>query len=296
MLNQENFKNKFQLPFSDFLTARDFTDGGFGFSTIKKYPNGYASLFKIYVRNTENLKEYPLKMVEASVSYGKDSEDGIILSSSSEKIKGLFDPTDLISLDDFSYNFETETFFYKNEEILAKRILELLDDWHNKTTKLLGRWLVLKLFWFHYLLAWFWKMIFKIISGFQYLVSGEKIKIFDDLIRDPNNSFSPNLSESIDVKKSELIDLWGYKVKPWIAGSYAAIHLLGYIVFYNYNYSPLWLVTIFNNSFLTFMYGIVSLGLANAFLPILLKPVKLKKVLKLIQSFYMKAASKKVKI
>jgi hypothetical protein len=133
------------------------------------------------------------------------------------------------------------------------------------------------------------------VSGLQYLVTGEKIRISQNLIKDSTEFL--NLREKpLDISKGELIDLWGYKVKPWIAGIYAMLHLVVYVIFYKYDYKPLWLVTLFNNSFLTFMYGIVSLGIANTFLPMLFKPLQLKWILKFIQSWYMNAAFRKVRI
>lgn len=294
-MEQKEFKDQFRLS-SDFTEPVCFTDDNLGFSTFKEYPNGYASLFKIYIRKEELLKENELKILEASVSYGKKSENGIILSSSSEKIKGLFDPIDLTSSDEFSFNFKTKKFFRKNKEIEANKVLELLDKWHIKTTKPLKNiWLITKLLWFHYILTGFWKFIFGVLAVLHYLVSGEKIKIFDDL-KEPQNYGSPRLKEPLNIEKSELIDLWGYKVKPWIAGIYSALHIFIYLILYKYNYRPEWLVTIFKNNFLTLVYGILSLGLANTILPILLKPINLKGPLAFIQSAYLNTAFKKLKI
>ena len=126
---------------------------------------------------------------------------------------------------------------------------------------------------------------------FQYFASGEKIKLFYNFT-DPHRYSYQNL----EIKKSELIDLWGYKVKPWIAGIYSSLHLFGYIVLYHYNIKPVWLTTIFKIDFLTFMYGVVSFGLANAFLPLLLGVINLKNLLKSIQSMYWSSAIRSVKI
>jgi hypothetical protein len=115
-------------------------------------------------------------------------------------------------------------------------------------------------------------------------------------LTDPNSYRYPNFNRPLEIKESELISLWGYKVKPWIAGIYAFMHLFVYFCLYHYSYRPLWLTTIFKNSFLTLVYGIISLGLANTLLPILFSPIDLKGILKLIQDMYWKAITKKVKI
>jgi len=300
-MTPEEFKKKFKLPFEYSTQPIDFINGGFGFSFLKNYPNNndYASLFKIYIRKEEVSSNSYLKTIEASVSYGKKDKEGetegIILSSSSEKIKGLFDPIDLISFDDFSCNFLTEEFFCKNERIEAEEILKILDKWHQKTTTFFGIPLVIRLFWFHYLLAWFWKRIFEIFSILQYFVSGEKIKIFYNLF-DPSKSFNSNLENKLETDKSVLIDLWGYQVKSWIASIYALLHLGGYFALYHFNKKPLWLSIIFNNNFLTLMYGIVSLGMANTLLPIVFKSINFKNLLKQIQSCYIDSISKKIEL
>lgn len=296
MIGKSEFKNQFQNLPTDFSKPIEFTGDPFGFSVLKEYPNGYASLFKVYIRPEELSKKGPIKTIDGAVSYGKKTSDGIVLSSSSEKIKKLFDPLDLVSRDEFLYNYETHKFFYKGKEITASNVIVLLDKWHLKITKTVqGAWLRLKIIWFHYLLAKFLKIVFKAASGLQYLATGEKVKIFHDLIKDPNESLYPS-EKPLDIKKSELIDLWGYKVKPWIAGTYAMLHLFAYFIFFFNDYQFPWLTTLFKNSFLTFMYGIVSLGLANTFLPILFKPIELKKILKFIQSLYMITAFRRVKI
>lgn len=294
-MNKHEFKNLFTPLPGGFSEPTEFTDDVFGFSITKEYPNGYASLFKIYIKKEELLKEEPQKVVCGTVTYGKKTSDGIIISSSSEKIKRLFDPLDIQSVDEFFYNSATQEFFFGTKKISAQEVVMILDKLHIKITKnIQGTWLRLKIIWFHYLLTALWQVIFHMVSGVQYLATGEKIKIFQD-VKDSSKSIYLD-EKPLSIKESDLIDLWGYKVKPWIAGTYAMIHLIIYVVFFKYDYKPLWLTTLFKNSFLTFMYGIASLGLANTFLPILFRPVQLRRILKFIQNRYMSAAYMKVSI
>jgi hypothetical protein len=114
-MNKIEFRKNFEPLPNGFSGLAEFADGAFGFSFLKERGEGYASLFKIYIRKEELSKNDQIKAIEASVSYGKKNNDGIILSSSSEKIKKLFDPIDLVSLDDFKYDSKNIKFFYKNK-------------------------------------------------------------------------------------------------------------------------------------------------------------------------------------
>jgi len=289
---KDKFKAHFELPKNGFLEPIDLQDTTLGFSVYKtRSEKGFKSLFRVYVKNEELNKLEQLKPLTVTASYGKESSNGIILSSNEFKRKSNW-PTDFISEGEFLYNIESDKLYYKGKEIDGIKLLDIADSWHTKTTKLFGgAWLRFKLFWFHYIQAGFWKIIFHIIAFFQYLASGEKIKIFHDFTNPRTSNY-----QTLNVKESELINLWGYKVKPWIAGIYGFLHLFIYIIFYYYNYRPLWLITVFKTDFLAFMYGVVSLGLANTFLPILLSPIKFKDFLKLIQSIYWSSAIRRVRI
>jgi hypothetical protein len=300
VISKSQFKTLFELPFGDFDEPVEFSDDSFGFSVIKNYKNNYqyASLFKVYINKRELENKDNLLMVEFSVSYGKKSDDGIILSSSREKIKGMRDPIDLISTNEFFYNISSKKFSYKNKEISAKDALLEVDYLHLKPTKPIGGfWLRTKIFFTYKIIANFWNISFKLLAVLQYFISGEKIRIFHQDIKESNKYYRETRSNNeLDKKQSDLIDLWGYKIKPWIAGIYAVLHLILYYILYYIGYRPVWLITIFKNSFLTSMYAIVSIGLANTLLPMFSSRFDLKQYLKMIQSQYMKSIFKKIKI
>ncbi|MBU1202864.1 hypothetical protein KKH39_02375 [Patescibacteria group bacterium] len=301
MLDKVSFKNKFELPFSSFHEPIDYVDGTFGFSTMKEHSGDYASLFKITIPKKELDSINPLKQIYVSVSYGKKTEEGIILASSGERIKGLFDRIDLRS-DDFFCNFETGEFFEKNKKIYklidAHDILVKLESLHEKPLKKLrGFPLRIKLFWFRIVLAGFFKFLFYTLSWIESLRSGQKFEIFQNPI-DPKTRagvFDPSIGKS---KKEEPIDIFGYKVKPQVAFIYSFIHLLVYSIFFVNNYKSEWMINIFSNIFLTVMYVIISLGLMNIMLPQLLKPfmMLIPSGLKKMQSLYISFLSKKINI
>ena len=289
---KEKFKAHFKLPINGFLEPMDLKDTRIGFSVYKTgFADGFKSLFRVYIQDDELDKVRSRKSIIVTASYGKESDNGIILSSNTFKRK-LNWPVDFISEGEFFYDIDGDRLYYRNKEITGLDMLNQANNWHTKTTKPFeGAWIRFKLFWFHFILASFWKLLFKILAIFQYFVSGEKIKIFHDLTKPQSYQY-----QTLNVKKSELIDLWGYQVKPWIAGIYGFLHLTIYLIFYNYDYRPLWLVVLFKNNFLTFIYGVVSLGLTNTLLPVIFQPINFKGLLKLIQTTHWNFAIKKVKI
>lgn len=288
----EKFKAHFKLPWDGFLEAIDLRDVSVGFSVYKTGSvEGFKSLFRVFIKNEESNNPNSLKPIIVTASYGKESPDGIILSSDEFKRKSN-GPIDYISEAEFFYDIDSDKIYHKKKEITGLELLKIAYKWHTKTTKPIGgSWLRFKLFWFHYIQAGFWKIIFHVIAAIQYLASGEKIKILYNF-SDPESA----RYQILQIKQSELIDLWGYKVKPWIAGTYGFLHLFFYVIFYILNLRPPLLVILFKVDFLTFMYGIVSLGLANTILPMLLGPVNLKRALKKIQQTYWSYAIRSVKI
>lgn len=296
MENKEKFKQLFGLPKDGFQEPVDLMDTEIGFSVYKeREEKGFKSLFRFYIKN-EDLNKEGILPITITASYGKEYEGGITISSSEFKRK-LNGPIDFISENEFFYNIKDNKIYKKDKktEISGINLLKKEDSLHMKTTRASGAWLVFKLFWFHSVLTKFWEVVFMTISAFQYLISGEKIKIFDNLI-DSNKYSKTTTYKPLDVKESELINLWGYKVKPWIAVIYSFLHLIIFIIFYNHSFKPPLLIALFKNNFLTLMYGIISLGLANIFLPILFIPIKLKGILRSVQSIHWSTAVKKVKI
>lgn len=297
----KEFVGKFNLPRNGFLQPAIF-DKDFGFSVEKRREHegeAFASLYKFYI-SPENLNtDESRKAIFVSVSYGKKTDEGIILSSSEWKDKRRLNwPIGLQSKDEFYYDFLSKTFFHKDREITAENILNQIEKWHNKPTKVDGWWLVARLFFFQVFLARLFRILFEIIAWFQYVFSGEKIKIFQDL-REGERAFYAQtfIKKSVKTSSDSPIDIFGYKVKPSIAFGYSLFHLLTYLILEAIDFKPLWLVTIFKVEFLTIMYAIISLGLANSFFPIIFKPGDpIKTLLRFIQGEYLKNLSRNIPI
>lgn len=293
---KEQFKNNFGLPKEGFLEPIDLKDTEIGFSVYKtRAEEGFKSLFRVFIKNEDLSNVSKVKPVIVTASYGKESEDGIIVSSSEFKRK-VSGPVDFISEGEFFYDTENNQLFFKEKKISGIDLLKEVDRWHLKPTRpIFGLGLRARLIWYHYILAWLFRLLFKFFAWIQYLFSGEKIKIFDNL-KDLDSFVRSKTDTSLHTKEGELIDLFGYKIKPWIAVLYSTVHLAAYLLLYKYKYKPEWLLGIFKNNFLTLMYGIISLGFANTILSTILKWINLKSLLKFIQSLFWSAATKKIPI
>lgn len=294
---KEIFKKKFGLPQNGFQEPIDLQDVAIGFSVYKNREDvGFKSLFRIFIKSADLNKTENLKPVTVTASYGQETGDGLILSSSEFKRKRNW-PIDLISEGEFFYDIQSHQFFYKAKEISGIKILEIVDGWHTKPTKpFYGLGIRTKLFLFHTVFTKFFSFFFSVFAGLQYLISGKKIRIFHNLT-DPKNRISPIERHDLIVNRGKPIKIFEYEVEPWIAVLYCLIHLFIYSVFYFYDYRPEFIATIFKNNFLTTMYGIISLGLMNALLPNILKPNQVfMPVLLFFQSLYMRSAFKKFKI
>lgn len=294
---KEKFKAKFRLPRGDFLEPINLTDTEIGFSVYKtRKEHGFKSLFRVYVSGKDFKAPTSLKPVTVTASYGKESGDRLVISSSDFDRK-LNWPIDLLSEGEFFYDIKSDRLCYGQQEIDGLELLEIVDGWHTKPTRLVGgSWLRIKMFWFHSVLTSVFKILFDIVSGIQYLISGYKIHIFDRLT-ESRMHIHPFEHRKLKDFRDEPIDIFGYKVEPWIAALYSTSHLCAYLIFYLLDYKPLLLKNIFNNNFLTLIYAIVSLGLFNAILP---QPLKQNKafegILLFLQSNYHNFAFKKIKI
>ena len=295
---KEQFKQNFKLPNNGFSEPIDLRDVKIGFSVYKKREQeGFKSLFRIYIKNKDLEKPNQPKPLVITSTYGKDTQDGLVISSSSWK-RSIRWPVDLESDGDFFYNTNTKKFFYLKREVQGLDILGKVDGWHLKTTMpFKGFLLRVKLVWFHIILASTTKILFDTVTLLRYLISGKKSHIFEE-VTERGDQLRFVTPKTMEPSQQKPIEISGFKVEPWIAILYSIFHLLIYLVFYFLNYKPQWILTIFKNNFLTLIYIIASLSLANALLTELAKPFsgKLTLLLSFLQSRYLKFLSRKVKI
>jgi|GEM_PF-2454233 len=279
------FVSYFELPRDGFLEPIKLIDTGIGFSVYKQsHKKGFKSLFRVYMRNAEKNSPDPIKHLFASASFGMESGDGIVISSNVWK-RSSYDPIDINS-DDFYYNIQSNKFFYKSVEIHAFEILRMLNRWHTKTQKpLMGFWLRFKIFFFHFILASCFKFLFYCVSILQYLLTGQWVKIFDNIKELGNRTgYQPT---RLNVTPSKTLKIFEYEVDTWIALIYSLVHIITFLILEYLNVKPQILRIIFGNSFLTLVYVLPTLGFTNAVLPALLKKNKeLHPLLQLIQNLY----------
>ncbi|MBI2446884.1 MAG: hypothetical protein HYV51_03700 [Parcubacteria group bacterium] len=306
MENNEIFKKKFALPRDDFSEPFDLQDAEIGFSVYKEQKDlkreGFKSIFHIYIKNEELRKKGDEKSINIRASYGK-AEDGQIIVSSSDFEIGENWPIELFSRDEFFFNIRTYDLLRNKVSISGKEILDLVNNWHIKP----GLWFRTKSKWFHIILAQFLKSLFYIISGTQYFFSGEKVNNINNISK---NTISP------PKKPGKLIKIFNYQVEARVAAIYAMIHLLIYSFFFSCSEGSLgtlnqplislscgfiksrfsFLTTIFNNTFATTMYVIVSLGLTEIIFSKLPRVYFSREILTFIQEKYFEMLFRKIKI
>lgn len=294
---KDNFKLKFNLPQAGFLKPVDLQDTQIGFSVYKEREvEGFKSLFRVYIKNEDFKKNGDLKPIVISAIYGKETENGITISST-EFERGRDWPIELISEGEYFFNIKTYDFFKDNKVITGIDILKQIDKQHLKPTKpFVGIPIRTKLFMFHTVFASIIRFVFNIFSGIQYLVSGKKIHIFENLTESKYRISEP-FTKDLQSTQGKHIKIFEYEVEAWVAALYCSFHLFCYGLLYFYQYKPSWIITIFTNNFLTTMYAIVSLGLANTVLSKILKSNKiLYPLLSSLQALHFKCAFKKFKI
>lgn len=297
MEDREIFKQKFELPRDGFSNPVDLQDVEIGFCVYKDQENlkreNFKSIFKIYIRNEELKKDKDKKLVIITASYGKKTDNGLIsyTSNLNDFKRGKDWPAELISNDEFFYNIKTCDFCYKKQgeekSINGNKILNLVNEWHVKPTKSMKGFPYRTKIRSHIVFLNFLKILFNIISGIQYLMSGEKVDFYSKV----QDTISP------PKKPGKKIKIFDYEVEIWIAVIYAIIHLfIAYPIFIFYNCRLRFLVPIFKNIFLTTMYIIISLALTDVILSKLPKNYFTKRALTSIQEKYYEVASKGIKI
>ena len=251
----EDLYGLFSFSYNDFSDPIQWSDAT-GISRIKKYPNGFASLYKIGITNENKSEDSSIKQLWVSVSYGKETEGGITLGGS-EKIS---DPVDLDFKDEFSYNTVKRVFYFKKKGISPLGLIVHIEKQHIKPTKFFyGFILRTRLFFWRKFLTSLIKLFDKTLTGILWLISGERTSedIWSRMLMDKNKVglYANNSSRvhNIPLKPAEFsnvgtIDFFGYKAKRWSVISFCVIHLGISIVFITYQYKPSLLKFLFNRT------------------------------------------------
>ena len=287
-MTKEEFKSQFKLPSDGFLNPIDLIDTEIGFSVYKnRSQKGFKSLFRVFIKNEDLKNSKTLKPLIITASYGKETENGIVISSS-EFERGINWPIELISNDEFFYNIEDKRFFYKNKEISGPDILKKIDEQHTKPTKLIkGLPLRVKLAFWRKWIA-FLPVIF---IWLLYLVSGDKITKNLWERKAGERSINDKTFKEPKEKESSKLDIFGYHASQWAVTLYSILHLVLFGLVRVFDIQLVFLSNIFANNFLIVMYVIPTLGFIDYLLPRLIKYLISKTT-----DFAVWASSKKIKI
>jgi hypothetical protein len=252
-----------------------FEDGK-GFSIQKKLKeDDNTSLISFYIPESKN----NLKKIHISATYGRKVEDGVQMRQGATD---FFAPIDLQSSDDYFYDSVNNKLLKGRKEISPEGIVNEIYNIHIKPTRLIiGFWIRFK--------VWFWKVVIKnfyqFLSNFfhwsLYLINGNKYlyepigetermngKIVSSKYYPADQKEKDNDGKDIEANG---FDFYGHKVSYWVIAFYSIIHIFLYILSEYYNFKPEILVKIFTNSFLLFLYAILSMLTIDVFIPNLLK-------------------------
>jgi hypothetical protein len=294
----DDLKRLFSFPYHDFSDPIQWSDA-IGISRVKKYPNGYASLYKVGIVDSEVGKDTNRKKLWVTVSYGKDTPSGITLGSS-ERVS---EPVDVEFLDEFSYDFQTKTFYFLNKEISPLGLISYIEKEHIKPTRIIrGFTLRLRLRVWRRALPFLIELFDGLLRAILWVVSGEGTAgdMWDRMMAnryktkydDPIRTRQPEVLEHREFTKVGIINFFGYEAKRWSVVFYCVIHLLIFSLLFLQKYRSVLVETLFGNNFLTLCYIVVSFAITEAGLPKILK----KLIDSLIPDLFRRVVFKKLKV
>lgn len=269
-MNSQEFAEKFSLPIVGFSAPVFWTDG-VGFSIIQKGTEGYSSIYKIGVNSQNSTGE--IKRLWVSVSYGKETSGGISLGTGRE---GLYDPVDVDSFDDYSYDGSLDKFFFHHNEIRPKQIILDIEKIHKHPTLLIkGLPLRLKLWFWRKFIPGLLKFVDIILISLLWGISGERItgtlmdRIFNKRYVEHSNR---KIDAPVRVEESTRMDFFGYKAKRWSVVFYCSVSLSLYAIYFFFiKHRYLFVSNIFKNNFLTLCYIVVTFAITEWLIPKILK-------------------------
>lgn len=288
------FADLFPLPFEDFSGPIILIDG-VGFSLIKHYGNDYASLYKIGIPSEELRKSTPLKGLYVSISYGKQTPEGITLSP---REQSLWDPIDLDYRNELYYNVDTHSFYHNGQEIESREILSTLKETHEKPTKMVqGLSLRCRLWFWRKLLVSLAKYLDSVLIKTLWIISGEMVKedIWRRIIRIySNRAQEETLSPEKNFTEAKKVNFFGYEAKRWSVVFYCILHLASFSLFFFFlkKVEHPFLSSIFKNSFLLLCYVVVSFSITESLIPGWLKST----INQLTPKLFNSIASKRLKV
>lgn len=277
MLSSKEFADRFDLYENGFSEQSLFIDGVIGFSVRKdrtQNDRGFASLYKFYIDPKKSETSDGKKIINVSVAYGERVEDYISLTPEGLKKKDSW-PIDFTSATEYFYDDSSQTFFYKSKKSTATNLLLKAEKLHLRPTKLVvGFPIRSKLFWYRTFPIVVSNLVYYILIGLLYVLSGTKTKTNILFIgRKGSELFKDADKIAKEEFASEKINIFGYAASAWSVVLYSLIHLVLYYFWFmgwrSEDFS--FITTILKNAFLTICYVIPSLVLFERLIPTLIE-------------------------
>ena len=288
-IHRENFINNFSSLGGEYSEPIVLLDTMIGISIFKEQNElgrkDFKSLFRIYIKDEELKKESGKKPLIITAAYGKIGEYGLTTGSDDFKISSDW-PAELSVIDEFFYDIKNDKIYQKDKVITVLDLLNTVNKYHIKPTRLIIGFKYRAKLNFLKTCSEVLKFLFYIVSGTQFLFSGKKINFY----------LMSKDSISIPMENGKKLNIFDYVVEVWVGTVYAMAHLLIYLLFYYNDIRPLVLIKIFNNSFLTVMYVIVSLGLFDSILSRLPRFYITRKTLTFLKEKYIQVVSVRIKV
>ncbi|MFA5942485.1 MAG: hypothetical protein WC798_02320 [Candidatus Paceibacterota bacterium] len=267
-LTADDFKKKFNLENISFPEPLAFSNA-IGIGVKKVYPTGFASVYGVEIARH---KPQPTsrKSLFAHVAYGKDTPEGVILMSD----KKLSDPIDLNFDDEFSFDLQTDKFYYKDQEIRPEEIFTIIDKAHKKPSQpITGFPLRCKLWFWRKFLTGVIKYLDIFLIGLLWVISGERIKggIWRRIINIHSDKRYQIEGKDGLFEEARTMEFFGYKAKRWSVVFYCVLHLTIFSIFFWKKVSYSFIDQVFSSNFLALCYVVVSFATTESLVPRLLK-------------------------
>jgi hypothetical protein len=261
-------QNKFGLPFGNFIQPTEFQDGT-GFSVVQKHGDKYESLYKVSFGDKD--KDKNRRSLWVSVSYGRRTDDGIVLGSG---VNGIYDPIDLTFYNEYSFDFDNQKFYDRDNEIEAKKILIDVERVHMLPTRTVRGFPLRSRLWFwRKLIPGLVKVVDWILISALWLISGESDSR-DTLGRYMSQRYTERRDVSIkkvEFEEVKTMEFFGYKAKRWSVVFYCLIHLIAYAILFVIEYRFSFMSQVIRNTFLALCYVVVTFAVTESLFPRLLK-------------------------
>ena len=271
----KQFVEAFELESHGYSAPIFFEGGEFGFSTLKEpefvvkgmaLPDDEPLLTLIHVgidadvlASSRVRKPLYCRLQFVQKRNGRCFVDETML----KKIRNR--PVDLVSTDEYFYDFSSQSFYRGNSPISAHQIFNELYKLHINTA---WSWRGLKL---HIkLLAWkisasSLEYAAMALAGIHKTIYGEKVE-YNPVLQAFREKVGTKTQTDVPRDDTKKLPLFGYDANAQLIVAYCVIHLLAYVLMFFFDWFPLFLKHIFNNNFLTVVYVITSLALMETVL------------------------------